>query len=364
MVAGTPGHGGATWSVLQYLLGFRRLGHDVFLVEPVREAGPETLDYFARVVGGFGLEDRAALLLGGTDETVGTENRQVRKFAESSDVLINVSGMLRDPRLTEPIGSRVYLDLDPAFNQLWHDDGHRHGLRRAHTLRDRGSGDRAHELPRSDLRAGLDSDAAAGRARRLARRRRARVRGADDGRQLARLRLGRARRRPLRPEGPLVPPLLRAASQDRCARLRWRWRSIRTRARISRRCARTAGSCSTRDEVAGTPAGYRRFIQGSWAELGIAKSGYVVSRCGWFSDRSVCYLASGRPVIAQETGFSGFLPTGEGLMAFETVDDVLGGVEELRRDYEGHRRSARAIAEDVFDSDKVLSRLLDAVGGS
>ena len=123
MVAGTPGHGGATWSVLQYLLGFRRFGHDVFLVEPVREAGPETLDYFARVVGDFGLEDRAALLLGGTDETVGTENRQVRKFAESSDVLINVSGMLRDPRLTEPIGSRVYLDLDPAFNQLWHDDG-------------------------------------------------------------------------------------------------------------------------------------------------------------------------------------------------------------------------------------------------
>ena len=79
-----------------------------------------------------------------------------------------------------------------------------------------------------------------------------------------------------------------------------------------------------------TPAGYQRFVQGSKAEFGIAKSGYVAARCGWFSDRSVCYLASGRPVIAQETGFSPFLPVGAGLFAFETIDDVLAASRPSR----------------------------------
>ena len=110
------------------------------------------------------------------------------------------------------------------------------------------------------------------------------------------------------------------------------------------------------------PASYRAFIQGSKAEFGIAKSGYVVSRCGWFSDRSACYLASGRPVIAQETGFSAFLPTGEGLFGFETAEDVLASLESMNGDYARHARAARDLAEAYLDSDKVLSRLLDRVG--
>jgi hypothetical protein len=112
------------------------------------------------------------------------------------------------------------------------------------------------------------------------------------------------------------------------------------------------------DAVAGTPADYREFVQGSWAELGIAKLGYVASRCGWFSDRSICYLASGRPVVAQETGFSAWLPTGEGLFAYSTTDEAASALDEVRRDYEHHRRAARTIAEDVFASDRVLTELL------
>ena len=98
-------------------------------------------------------------------------------------------------------------------------------------------------------------------------------------------------------------------------------------------------------EVARTPADYRRFIRGSKAEFGIAKSGYVASRCGWFSDRSLCYLASGRPVLAQETGFSDFIPAGEGLFAFESMDDILAGnrgtpgeLRPPRASGAGHRR--------------------------
>jgi glycosyltransferase involved in cell wall biosynthesis len=112
-------------------------------------------------------------------------------------------------------------------------------------------------------------------------------------------------------------------------------------------------------QIARTPADYQRFIQGSKAEFGIAKSGYVASRCGWFSDRSLCYLASGRPVLAQDTGFSNFVPVGEGLFAFRSTEDILAAIEEVQMNYARHARAARAIAEEFFDSDKVLSRLLD-----
>jgi hypothetical protein len=105
-------------------------------------------------------------------------------------------------------------------------------------------------------------------------------------------------------------------------------------------------------------------VSGSKAEFGIAKSGYVVTRSGWFSDRSACYLASGRPVLAQQTGFGDALPTGEGLIAFASEADVLAGVEAIGSDYARHRVAARAIAERYFDSDRVLTRLLEQVGGA
>src|SRR5213078_287992 len=111
--------------------------------------------------------------------------------------------------------------------------------------------------------------------------------------------------------------------------------------------------------AAGTPRRYRAFVRGSKAELGIAKSGYVVSRSAWFSDRSACYLASGRPVVAQDTGFSGHLPTGRGLFVFADADDVLEAIDAINHDYGGNMHAARAIAEEHFDSDRVLSALLD-----
>jgi hypothetical protein len=116
--------------------------------------------------------------------------------------------------------------------------------------------------------------------------------------------------------------------------------------------------------VAHDPDSYRSFVAGSRAELGIAKSGYVLSRCGWFSDRSACYLASGRPVLAQDTGFPDHLPTGEGLLAFAGVADAVAGIEEIRGGYDLHAGAARALAEAHFDSDRVLTRLLDRVSGA
>ncbi len=103
-------------------------------------------------------------------------------------------------------------------------------------------------------------------------------------------------------------------------------------------------------------------MQASFGEIGVAKSGYVESRCGWFSDRSACYLASGRPVLAQETGFSQLLPVGEGLLGFGNDDEAAAAADAVASDYARHRRAARRIAEEHLDSDRVLGRLLEDVG--
>jgi hypothetical protein len=116
--------------------------------------------------------------------------------------------------------------------------------------------------------------------------------------------------------------------------------------------------------VAGDPWAYRRYVQQSKAELMIAKNMYVESRSGWFSDRSICYLASGKPVLAQRTGFEERYPTGAGLVAFGTLDEALEGAEEISRDYRRHALAARSLAEEHFDSRKVLGRLLELVEAS
>jgi hypothetical protein len=113
-----------------------------------------------------------------------------------------------------------------------------------------------------------------------------------------------------------------------------------------------------------SPWSYQRYIQRSRGEFTVAKHGYVVSNSGWFSERSANYLASGRPVITQETGFSNHIPTGEGLFAFSTLDEAVAAIETVESSYERHCKAAREIAEEYFDSRKVLTKLLDVVMSS
>jgi hypothetical protein len=111
-------------------------------------------------------------------------------------------------------------------------------------------------------------------------------------------------------------------------------------------------------QVAGGPRKYRDFIVGSKAEFMVPKQMYVDTASGLLSDRSVYYLASGRPVLARDTGIGHLYPTGEGLLTFQTLPDAAAGVEAINRDYARHCRAARDIAVEYFDSDKVLSNLL------
>jgi len=111
--------------------------------------------------------------------------------------------------------------------------------------------------------------------------------------------------------------------------------------------------------VASDPDVYRDYIHGSAAELMVARGMYVKTRSGWFSERSICYLAAGRPVLAQDTGLEGRYPLGEGLLAFRTIDEAVSAVAEVSGDYDRHARAARTLAEERFDSRKVLARLVE-----
>lgn len=107
---------------------------------------------------------------------------------------------------------------------------------------------------------------------------------------------------------------------------------------------------------------YRRYIQQSRGEFTVARDQYVRPNTGWFSDRTACYLAAGRPVITQETGFSQFLPAGRGLFGFRTMDDILGAVDAIESDYPGHCRAAREIAAECFAAEKVVGSLMQRAG--
>jgi hypothetical protein len=370
MIAGTPHLGGAAWAVIQYLLGFDRLGHEVLFVEQCEESsiqpdgasfvGSENASYFRQVMTDLSLEGASALVKVGSEQTVGVPYPHLRELAAGADVLVNISGSLTDERLIGDIPVRIYLDLDPAFTQVWHAQGidmhfggHTHFVTVGQAI---GSPDcpvptcglswipivppvaLSHWPLASEVTYNAFTTVGNWRGYGSVEHN-----GVHYGQRAHSLR-----------EFMSLPTLTDARFLLALAIHREEKKDIE---------ALTEAGWGMLDpaQVAGTPAQYHEFIQGSRAEFAVAKSGYVASRSGWFSDRSTCYLASGRPILVQETGFSRFLPVGEGLFAFNTVDDVLAAIDELNHRYAHHARAARSFAEEYLDSDKVLTELLQEV---
>jgi hypothetical protein len=116
------------------------------------------------------------------------------------------------------------------------------------------------------------------------------------------------------------------------------------------------------ERVASTPEAFGDYVRGSSAEFSVAQGIYVDTHSGWFSDRTTRYLASGRPVLVQETGFSRHLPSGEGLVPFRDVEEAAAGARRIVADYPAHCAAARVVAERCFDSDAVIGRLLEEIG--
>ncbi len=107
---------------------------------------------------------------------------------------------------------------------------------------------------------------------------------------------------------------------------------------------------------------YQDYFRRSRAEFTVAKDQNVRLRSGWFSERDVCYLASGKPVVAQDTGFGNVVPTGAGLFAVGTPEEAAAAIEEINGDYARHCRAARALAEEHFEASTVAAGLLRALG--
>ena len=114
--------------------------------------------------------------------------------------------------------------------------------------------------------------------------------------------------------------------------------------------------------ISRTTDDYRRYLQSSRGEFSVAKNVYVATRCGWFSCRSVCYLAAGLPAVVQDTGFSEIIPTGEGLFAFSNLEEAVRGLDAVETEYAFHQKAARALARRYFASELVLGDLLRRIG--
>lgn len=363
MVAGVPRQGGATCAVLQYRSGLRELGHDVLLVDSVPAGTLEreqVTDYFRSLPLRPG---QAAMVEHESERVLGCSRAEVQRFADEADLLINLAGTLRDRRLLEAVDTRVFVDLDPGFTQVWNEQGYDLGLGLHTHFASVGGllGTAASLAPtcgyewiailppvamrhwpvRSD-RPPQDAFTSVGHWRSY---------GSIEHEGLH--------------YGQRAHSLRELIELPRCSSARFQVAlGIHPDERADLQALEANGwELLDPDRVAGTPARYRDFVGSSKAELCVAKSGYVSSRCGWFSDRSACYLASGRPVVAQDTGFGRLLPTGEGLLAFGDVASAAAAVEEVEASTPRHRLAAREIAEEHLDARRVLATLIERLGG-
>ncbi len=370
-LARRPAHGGHAWVFLHWILGFAQLGFDVTFVdrlEPelcVDESGrncpPQhsvNWRYLSDTLAACGLRGCFALLVG--DSTLGMSRAEVSRRIADATALFNVNGYLQDEDLTGSARRRVFVDIDPGFGQMWYELG----------LVDLFSHHDAFVTVATNLgqpdclvpTAGLDWVTTLPPvvldhwpARPAGHSKLTSVmtwRGPFDSVTYQQRRFG-LRVHEFRRFIDL-PTLTKAEFE---LALRIDPADHRDRARLA---ARGWGLVDP-GEVADTTRRYRRYIQESWAEFQVAKNIYVDSASGWFSDRSACYLASAKPVLAQDTGLSRVLPAGEGLVTFGTLDEAITGVEDLLHRYEQHRRAARRLAESHLDARIVLSNLLTAL---
>ncbi len=350
------------------MLGLARLGVDVFWVDCVRPMDPRKhahgLEYLAkrfdRMAEDFAFKGRYCIVCEKRDRYFGMTKTELRRLARDTDLVVNLGGPLPESSVLMAARRRAYVDVDPGYTQLWAQEWDlsfdRHDLLFTVGQNVGGPGFAPPTDGREWIRilppvvleqwpARIDSE-----CRRFSTvldwrgsqqaKFNGRVYGGKREEFLRYLRLPTETGQHF--ELALCIGQHDHADLGRLHRNGWRaWNSYL---------------------VAGDPHSYREFIQHSRCEFGVAKSGYVETRSGWISDRTACYLASGKPAIVQSTGFEERLPTGEGLLTFRTPSEAAACVREVEADYLAHARAARRLAEEHFDSDKVLGSMLDAAG--
>ena len=361
-LANKPSSGGEAWVRLNWALGLRRLGFQIVFLEEIDSAhcSSGAIDYFTRVVEEFGLSDAALLCEGAI---VAGSLEDVHDRVLGSELLVNLSGNLRQPQLVEGCSHRVYVDLDPVYTQLWHSYGFDLGLA-GHDLY-LTVGDRIGSTTCDVPTGGIDwqpvrppvvldewpvTGQDAGRFTTVGTWRSGYGALEGDGRRYGqkahefRKLLDLPRRAAFRFEVAL--DIHEADAADRVALLEGGWKLVDP------------------GQVVGDPQRFRRYVQESSAEFSPAQGIFVETQSGWFSDRTAVYLASGKPAVIQDTGFADLGTEGLGVVTFHSPEEAAAAASEVVGNYEAHCRAARQIAEEQFDSDIVLGRMLDQVGAT
>jgi hypothetical protein len=372
-LANKAGYGGEAWIRMSWVVGLRRLGIDAWLVEdldsatctdrlgtPARARDSYNIAYFNDVTAAFGLSDRAVLRVDGGREIYGAGAAALDALADETDLVINIGGHLPADVLF-PRAQWVFVDIDPGWTQFWHES------------RDPGArlaGHDAFYTIAENLGTARCTIPTGGVAWRTVRQP---VVLADwpvvPAPGVGRFTTVATWRNPFGPVGNgtlgakhhefrRFVGLARSSAATYELALR-----IDPGDDLDRRLLADNGWCVVdAAEAVRTPRDFQAYVQGSDAEFSPAQGVYARTASGWFSDRSLRYLATGRPVLVQDTGLAGNLPTGEGLVTFESLASARDGEARIHADYDAHAAAARAIAERYFDSDMVLSRLLDEVG--
>jgi len=366
--------GGVTWDYMQYVLGFERLGHEVYYFEDTGQwpyqpnerglgADPSyTVDYLARLMRRFGLEDRWAYCYPWQSQWFGLDAARRREVIDGAELTINVSGTLARPERYRGRGRLVYLDSDPVFTQVklarGQDDFRR--LVDAHDVCLSFGECMGAEVPQTGhVWLATRQPIVLSEWEPVAARR-----------DVWTTVLTWASYNPVEFEGVVYGqkdvelarfedlPRLAAPSRFELAVSRGK------RTKLPDDLLRHKGwGLVDPAEVSADIDAYRDYVRTSFGEWSVAKNGYVRGQSGWFSCRSACYLAAARPVVVQETGFSKVLPVGDGLLSFRSVEQAVDCVRRVAADWEHHSLAARALAEQFFDSDRVLTELIEAATG-
>ena len=370
-LAGRYPLGGIGWQAIHYVLGLTRLGHDVYYVEDsgahpydprvksVVGSAAYSVAFLAEVMGRFGLADRWSYVDAVTSAHHGLSRERISDVFRDADALFNVCGatQLTEEHLRCPI--RVYVETDPVFEQIRVAEGDRQAILALE--------DHTHHFTYGENLGQPDSP----------------------------IPLEKFAWRPTRP--PVIPDLWSTPTDPAAERFTtiatWKnagkdihfrgetylWSKhlnflrvidLPSRTRQALEMALEVEDPAMRDLLARNGWGvqdafqvsrnlttYQRYIQQSRGEFTVSKDLVTRTRSGWFSDRSVCYLAAGKPVVTQDTGFGKYVPAGVGLLAFEGVEEAAAAIDEVNRDYERHSREARRIALEYFGSDQVLGQL-------
>lgn len=365
-LVGQYAFGGVAWDYLQFVEGFRQLGHEVFYLEdtemwpydPIHNTITADCSYNVRyldaVMTRLGLAGRWIY----RNAADGSVHGASTDFCADADIFLNVSGCSCLRPEYQRIPKKIFLDTDPMFTQIALLTGQRDVIR-------------AHDV-HFTFAENMDA-------------------------QDCRIPTGDLEWIPTRqpivldwwtpsPTGELFTTVMNWVSYKPCEYEGETWgqkdvefmKFLDLPARTSQKLQIAMGmgpgmkrptellrekgwDIVEPSERLPDPWTYRDYLAQSKGEWSVAKEGYVKSRSGWFSCRSACYLALGKPCVLQDTGWSRIYPTGDGLFAFDTIEEAVAGIEEINADYAHHCAEARALAVEMFDARKVLGQLLEAI---